>query len=71
MRDDNSIFVSLASYRDENCPATLVEMFSKADRPDYLFVGLVQQVRVRPSVRPSVRSFVFDTDDDDCDDNGR
>lgn len=43
VRDDNSIFVSLASYRDENCPATLVEMFSKADRPDYLFVGLVQQ----------------------------
>lgn len=44
VRDDDSIFVSIASYRDENCPKTLEEMYSKASRPDNLFVGLVQQV---------------------------
>lgn len=44
VRDDQSIFVSLASYRDENCPTTLQEMFSKADRPEHLYIGLVQQV---------------------------
>ncbi|CAM9164550.1 unnamed protein product, partial [Scytosiphon promiscuus] len=43
VRQDQSIFVSLASYRDENCPKTLEEMFSKAIRPEYLYVGLVQQ----------------------------
>lgn len=44
VREDQSIFVSLASYRDENCPTTLKEMFSKADRPEHLYIGLVQQV---------------------------
>lgn len=44
MRDDKSIFVSLASYRDENCPTTLKEMYSKADHPELLYIGLVQQV---------------------------
>ncbi|CAN0495646.1 unnamed protein product, partial [Ectocarpus sp. 12 AP-2014] len=39
----SSIFVSLASYRDENCPTTLKEMYSKADHPELLYIGLVQQ----------------------------
>ncbi|CAB1121489.1 unnamed protein product [Ectocarpus sp. CCAP 1310/34] len=43
IRDDKSIFVSLASYRDENCPTTLKEMYSKADHPELLYIGLVQQ----------------------------
>lgn len=43
VREDNSIFVSTASYRDENCATTLKEMFTKADHPERLYVGLVQQ----------------------------
>jgi len=42
-RSDDSIFVSVASYRDEYCPQTLVDMYEKAANPEKLFVGLVQQ----------------------------
>lgn len=39
----NTIFVSVVSYRDDKCPLTLMELFSKAARPDLINVGLVQQ----------------------------
>jgi len=42
-RDDNSIFLSIATYRDENCINTLTWAYEKARDPDNLFVGLVQQ----------------------------
>lgn len=42
-RQDNSIFLSLATYRDENCPNTLSWAYGNATYPDRLFVGLVQQ----------------------------
>jgi hypothetical protein len=42
-RDDGSIFLSVASYRDENCPNTLKWAFEKAKHPERIFVGLVQQ----------------------------
>ena len=42
-RDDDSMFVSVVSYRDEFCPETLQEAFLKAKHPEKLFVGLVQQ----------------------------
>jgi hypothetical protein len=42
-RNDGTIFLSLASYRDENCPNTIKEAFGKAKNPNKLFVGLVQQ----------------------------
>ena len=42
-RDDNSIFLSVASYRDENCLNTLTEAYSQAERPEFLYIGLVQQ----------------------------
>ena len=42
-RDDGSIFLSVASYRDENCPNTLQWAYEKAKHPEKLFVGLVQQ----------------------------
>jgi len=42
-RDDDTIFLSLASYRDENCLPTLTGAYEKADNPAKLFVGLVQQ----------------------------
>lgn len=42
-RDDESLFLSVASYRDELCPDTLKDAFQKAKNPSKLFVGLVQQ----------------------------
>lgn len=42
-RDDGSIFLSLATYRDENCLNTIRWAYEKARYPDKLFVGLVQQ----------------------------
>jgi [Skp1-protein]-hydroxyproline N-acetylglucosaminyltransferase len=42
-RDDGSIFLSLASYRDENCINTIRWAYQKAKNPEKLFVGLVQQ----------------------------
>ena len=42
-RQDNSIFLSIASYRDENCPNTLEWAFGNATYPERLFIGLVQQ----------------------------
>lgn len=51
VKKDDSVFVSVASYRDENCPTTLKEMYSKADHPEKLFIGLVQQVRANYELR--------------------
>jgi hypothetical protein len=42
-RDDGSIFLSLATYRDENCLNTVKGAFAKAKNPEKLFVGMVQQ----------------------------
>jgi [Skp1-protein]-hydroxyproline N-acetylglucosaminyltransferase len=42
-RDDGSIFLSLATYRDENCINTIKWAYEKAKNPEKLFVGLVQQ----------------------------
>jgi hypothetical protein len=38
-----AIFVSIASYRDDECKDTVFDMFEKAARPELLFVGVVQQ----------------------------
>eukprot|EP00546_Thalassionema_frauenfeldii_P007526 CAMPEP_0178916450 /NCGR_PEP_ID=MMETSP0786-20121207/12649_1 /TAXON_ID=186022 /ORGANISM="Thalassionema frauenfeldii, Strain CCMP 1798" /LENGTH=495 /DNA_ID=CAMNT_0020589793 /DNA_START=125 /DNA_END=1612 /DNA_ORIENTATION=- len=42
-RNDDSIFLSIATYRDENCFNTLSWAFGNSSHPDRLFVGLVQQ----------------------------
>jgi [Skp1-protein]-hydroxyproline N-acetylglucosaminyltransferase len=42
-RQDDSIFLSLATYRDENCLNTLSWAYGNATYPERLFVGLVQQ----------------------------
>ena len=42
-RDDGSIFLSVATYRDENCLNTLTGAFEKSHNPEMLNVGLVQQ----------------------------
>ncbi|CAM9422991.1 unnamed protein product, partial [Ectocarpus fasciculatus] len=42
-RSDNSIFVSLGTYRDPYCPMTIKSLYSMAEHPERLFVGLFQQ----------------------------
>jgi hypothetical protein len=44
-RSDGSIFVSVASYRDVNCPLTLAAIYRWAKHPEKVFIGLVDQVR--------------------------
>jgi len=38
-----TIFISIASYRDEVCNSTLKSLFSMADKPERVFVGICQQ----------------------------
>jgi hypothetical protein len=38
-----SIFVSVASYRDEDCMATLKHMYEQAEHPGRIFVGICEQ----------------------------
>mmetsp|Transcript_13792 Transcript_13792/g.17993 ORF Transcript_13792/g.17993 Transcript_13792/m.17993 type:complete len:611 (-) Transcript_13792:1379-3211(-) len=42
-REDDSIYLSIATYRDESCPFTLKQAFERAEKPEKLFVGIVQQ----------------------------
>lgn len=42
-RRDGSIFLSVATYRDENCMNTIMEAYEKAKDPEKLFIGLIQQ----------------------------
>ncbi len=38
------IFVSIASYRDSECPATISDLFAKARYPDRVFAGVLWQI---------------------------
>jgi len=38
-----TIFVSVASYRDDECPNTLENIFFNADHPENIYVGICQQ----------------------------
>lgn len=40
---DKKIFVSIASYRDEECPNTVEEIFSKAKFSENIYIGICQQ----------------------------
>lgn len=42
-REDGSVFLSVATYRDENCFNTVYNAYDKAKNPDKLVIGLVQQ----------------------------
>ena len=42
-KNDNSIFVSLGTYRDPYCPMTIKSLYAQAKNPEKLFVGLLQQ----------------------------
>lgn len=67
-RSDDSIFLSLASYRDENCFNTIKWAYEKAKNPEKLYVGLVQQnceANCRSGILDGGK--VVDVDpDDDC-----
>ena len=39
----DTIFVSVASYRDVECKTTILDLFAKAEHPDRVFVGVCQQ----------------------------
>jgi|SaaInlStandDraft_4_1057021.scaffolds.fasta_scaffold00658_19 hypothetical protein len=41
--EKRTIFVSLASYRDKECPKTLIDLFDKASDPSRIFVGICEQ----------------------------
>lgn len=40
---DPTIFVSVASYRDAQCSATIRDLFKQADKPARVFVGVCEQ----------------------------
>ena len=42
-RKPDTIFVSIASYRDPRCPESLRTMMNGAEDPTKVFVGIVQQ----------------------------
>ncbi|MBS0185103.1 MAG: hypothetical protein JSS34_01925 [Proteobacteria bacterium] len=43
IKKQETIFISIVSYRDKNCPKTLEEIYNKADHPERIFVGIYQQ----------------------------
>src|SRR6478609_236107 len=43
MVDDDTIFVSVASYRDQDCKNTIKSVFEEADNPTRVFVGTCEQ----------------------------
>ncbi len=54
-----TIFVSVASYRDPQCPETVFEIFEKAACPSRIFVGVCQQnYGSDPDVRNRYRKLV-------------
>lgn len=40
---EDTIFISVASYRDDVCSTTLNSIYSNADQPELVFVGICQQ----------------------------
>lgn len=44
--EDETIFVSVASFRDDECNRTIKEMFNMAARPERVYVGTCEQNRL-------------------------
>jgi hypothetical protein len=42
-QEQETIFVSVASYRDAQCMKTVQDMFAKATHPERVFIGVVEQ----------------------------
>jgi len=40
---NDTIFVSIASYRDAECPKTILNLYKNAKTPSKIFVGICQQ----------------------------
>ena len=53
-RQDDSIFVSLGTYRDPFCPMTIKSLYANAKHPDKIFTGLFQQNCFGPKCRTGV-----------------
>jgi hypothetical protein len=53
-RLDDTVFLSIASYRDENCFNTIKGAYEKAKYPEKLYVGLVQQNCVQKKCRSGI-----------------
>jgi len=53
-RNDDSIFVSLGTYRDPYCPMTIKSLYANAKFPEKVFVGLFQQNCFGPKCRTGV-----------------
>lgn len=43
MTNDDTIFISVASYRDTSCSNTIKSIYLNASRPDLIYIGLCQQ----------------------------
>lgn len=39
----DTIFISVASYRDDECPLTIKEIYDKAKHPENIYLGICQQ----------------------------
>lgn len=46
--ESETIFVSIASYRDKDCVETLKHMFDRADKPQRVFAGVCEQNTAAP-----------------------
>jgi len=44
-RDDDTIFVSIANYRDDDCKKTLTQLYKTAKYPKKIFVGVLSQYK--------------------------
>jgi [Skp1-protein]-hydroxyproline N-acetylglucosaminyltransferase len=42
-KPDDTIFISIASYRDDECPDTLKSIYKNAKNPDNIYIGICQQ----------------------------
>ena len=44
-REDDTIFVSIANYRDDDCKNTLTHLYNTAKHPQKIFVGVLSQYK--------------------------
>lgn len=62
------IFVSIAAYRDSETPLTVQDLFAKADHPERIYVGVLNQVKLPEdqafviAPHPNVRQTLIDHD---------
>lgn len=57
--DASTIFVSVASYRDDECSKTLQDMFKRADNPRRVYAGVCEQNKTGDVAEQCLRSEVL------------